>query len=60
MYNHDFICLSENYLDSSVPDSLLETDGYNLVRTDHPNDTKSGGVCIYYEESLPVRVVNFT
>ena len=58
MYNHDFICLSETYLDSSVSDSLLKIDGYSLVRADHPNDTKRGGVCIYYKESLPVRVIN--
>ena len=43
MYKHDFLCLLETYLDSSVPDSLLEIDGYNLVRADHPNDTKRGG-----------------
>ena len=58
MYNHDFIYLSETYLDSSVSDSLLKIDGYSLVRADHPNDTKRGGVCIYYKESLPVRVIN--
>ena len=29
MYKHDFICLSETYLDSTIPDSLLEIDGYN-------------------------------
>ena len=60
MYKHDFICLSETCLDSSVHDSLLEIDGYNLVRADHPNDTKRGGVCIYYKESLPVRVINLS
>ena len=60
MYKHDFICLTETYLDSSVPDILLETDGYNLVRADHPNHTKRGGVCIYYKESLPVRVINLS
>ena len=32
MYKHEFISLSETYLDSSAPDSLLETDRYNLVR----------------------------
>ena len=46
MYKHDFICLSEAFLDSSVPDSLLEVDGYNLVRPDHPSGNKRGGVCI--------------
>ena len=30
----------------------------NLVRTDHPENTKKGGVCIHYKESLPVRVIN--
>ena len=47
IYKHDFICLSETYLDSSIPDSLLEIDGYDLIRSDHPNDIKRGGVCIY-------------
>ena len=58
MYKHDFICLSETYLDSSTPDKLLEIDGYILVRADHPNNIKIGGVCIYYKESLPVRVIS--
>ena len=46
MYKHDFICLSETYLDSSTPDRLLEIDGYILVRADHSNNIKRGGVCI--------------
>ena len=58
MYKHDFICLSETYLDSSTPDGLLEIDGYNLVRADHPNNIKRGGVCIYHKESLPVRAIS--
>ena len=60
MYKHDFMCLSETYLDSSTPDGLLEIDGYNLVRADHPNNIKRGGVCIYYKESLPVRVITLS
>ena len=58
MYKHDFICLSETYLDSSTPDGLLEIDGYILVRANHPNNIKWGEVCIYYKESLPVRVIS--
>ena len=58
MYKYDFICLSETYLDSTAPDNLLEIDGYNLVCVDHPNNIKRGGVCIYYKESLPVRVIS--
>ena len=45
IYKHDFICLSE-------------IDRYDLIRSDHPNDIKRGGVCIYYKESLPVRAIN--
>ena len=40
------------------PDSLLEIDGYNLIRSDHPNDIKRGGGCIYFKEILPIRVIN--
>ena len=58
IYKHDFVCLSETYLDSTTPKSLLEIDGYNLIRAGHPNNTKRGGVCIYYKESLPVQVVS--
>ena len=58
IYKHDFICLSETYLDSSIPDSLLEIDGYNLIRSNHPNDIKRGEVCIYFKEILPVRFIN--
>ena len=39
-------------------DNSLQIEGYNLVRADHPNDVKRGGVCIYYRESLPVRVIS--
>ena len=56
MYKHNFIYLSETYLDSTTLDILLKIDGNNLVCVDHPNNMKRGGVCIYYKESLPVRV----
>ena len=57
-YKYDFICLSETYLDSSTPNNLIDIEGYNLVCADHPDDTKRGGVCIYYKESLPVKITN--
>ena len=41
-----------------TPDNLLEVDGYNLVCADHPDNIKKGGVCVYYEESPPVRVIS--
>ena len=57
-FKYDFICLSETFLDSSTPDNLVDIQGYNLARTDHPDNTERGGVYIYYKESLPARVIN--
>ena len=31
---------------------------YTLVRADNPTNTKRGGVCIYYHNSLPLKVID--
>ena len=56
----DIICLSEIYLNSgnSRDDKTLEVSGYNLVRHDHPLNSKRGGVCIYYKNYLPLRIIS--
>ena len=36
----------------------METTCYNLVRSDHPANTKRGGVCLYYKTCLPLRVLD--
>ena len=40
IYKYDFICLSETYLGTSIPDSLIDIEGYNLIREDHPDNIK--------------------
>ena len=54
------ICLSEIYLGSSISSDYdnLELSGYNLVRANDPTNTKRGGVCIYYHNSLPLKVID--
>ena len=56
-YKFDIICLLETYLDSTIlhDDSNLEISGYNIVRSNHPSNKISGGVCIYYKSYLPLR-----
>ena len=56
----DIICFSETYLDSSISfdDVNLELPGYNLVHADNPANTKRGGVCIYYHNSLALKVID--
>ena len=56
----DIICFSETYLDSTTQwdNDNLETQGYNLIRFNHPSNNKRGGACIYYKASLPLRGIN--
>ena len=51
IHKFDIICLSETYLDSSIPtnNDNLDIDGYNLLCSDHPSNAKRGGVCILCE-----------
>ena len=51
VHKFDIICLSETYLDSTVPldDDNLVISRYNLIRSDHPSNTKRGAVCLYYK-----------
>ena len=60
LYISTILCLSETYLDSSIPSDhvCVDLEGYKVVCADHPNNVKRGGVCISYKESLPVRVIN--
>ena len=56
----DIMCLSETYLDSRIlsDDVNLELPKYNLLHVDNPTNTKRGGVCIYYHNSLPLKVID--
>ena len=60
VYQFDIICLSETFLDSSFSsdDIDLSIEGYNIIRADHPANIKRGGVCVYYRETLPLKVLN--
>ena len=48
LYKYDIVCLSETFLDSSISSDYLRItlNGYNLMRCDHPSDSRKGGVCI--------------
>ena len=60
MHKFDIICISESYLnsDTSSNDNNLNIPGYNMSRADHPSENRRGGVCIYYKESLPIKMLN--
>ena len=54
MYNT--ICLSETYLDSSVPydDPRLNLPSYKLVKADNLSNNKRDGVGIHFKETLAI------
>ena len=60
LHKFDIICLSETNLDSNTPidDDNLEISGYTLIRSNHASNTKHGGLCLYYKNNLPLRVIN--
>ena len=61
IHRFDIIYLSETYLNNSLytdDDDQLAFSGYNLIRADNANNTKRGGVCIYYRKFLPVKIIN--
>ena len=42
------------FFDSSVQkgDKKIQLDGYNLLRVHHPSNSKRGGACNFYKETL--------
>ena len=56
----NIVCLIATYLDSLfiVNDEKLVILGNNLVRCDHPTNSKRGGVCIYYKDSLLLKITD--
>ena len=60
VFKYDFICISETYTDSTISsdNNNLNISGYNLIKADHPSNSKREIVCIYYKESLAVQTLN--
>ena len=48
--------MTETFLNSSISsnDNRIPIDGYNLIISDHPSDSKKAGVYIYYNEHIPL------
>ena len=59
IHKFDLVCLSKTYLNPSVPlhDVNLEIQGYELVQSDHRLQDKRGSLCIYFKNSLPLKIL---
>ena len=60
MHRFDIVYIPESYVnsDTSSNDDNLNISGYNMARNDHPSGNRRGRVCIYYKESLPIKMLN--
>ena len=56
--NHDLIWLTGTYLDSTVDPNNPLINGYKLLRADHRDNVKRGGMCLYYRENLTLQLVD--
>ena len=60
IHKFDVICISETFLnsDTTFNDDNLKIEGYNIALSDHPSNSKRGGVCIYYNQSLALKILD--
>ena len=54
VHNFDIVCLGETFLTSHIMDDdpRLAIEGYEILRSDHPSDSRRGGVCVFYKDHL--------
>ena len=43
-----------------LEDDDLRINSYKSIQMDHPLNTKRGGFCMYYKESLVVKMINIS
>ena len=55
-HNFNILCLSETFLDLTLDlnNGNININGYSILKADHPSNSKQGGFCIYYKQSLPL------
>ena len=57
LHKFDVFAVTETMLDSSMSDEDIFIAGFSkeVYRSDHPSDTKVGGVCLYFRENLSIK-----
>ena len=60
IHKFDVIYISETFLnaDTAFDYANLKIEWDNIVRSDHPSNSKRGGVYIYYKQSLTLKVLD--
>ena len=60
VYHDDIIALSETQLNQGIPDDeiLINSFSSKPFRKDDPSDDRYRGICVCYEENLPIKQRN--
>ena len=58
IHKFDIICILQTFLNNTYKYNELNLNGYSLLRADHPSNANRGGVCIYYKETLALKVIS--
>lgn len=52
----DIICVSETWLKENISDTIVDLDGYKVLRNDRKYG-RGGGVCIYFKNDIECQVI---
>ena len=57
IHKFDVIAISESMLDSNIKNEAISIKGFSpeIFRSDHPSNSKTGGVCLYFRDELPIK-----
>lgn len=55
----DIVCLSETWLNHTVPNSFAEIAGYQFVRSDRLTKGRGGGIAAYISDKYSINTSNF-
>ena len=53
----DIICISDFFLNNTYEDNDLHLNDYSVLLAIHPRNAKIWGVCIYYKETLALKMI---
>ena len=57
MHKFDVICISKTFLNSTYEYKDLPLNGYSLLCAVHAKNVKKGGVCIYFKETVGLKMI---
>ena len=57
VHHFDVITISESMLDQSISNDDIFIEGFSreIYHSDHPSNSKTGGVCMFFKEGLPIK-----